>query len=324
MLSDANAPGLFGGNRIFVQRDSRGRYFTTTLMFDAIAVFDSTGRFEKTVGRSGSGPGEYRFAMIAAPLADSMLVHDNRLGRVTVLTPELEVGRIFELQQFPLLPLQDGTILLTQQVRTADRIGYPAHVADATGRVIRSFGTDRPEYRSDLAPLLGRVAGPARDGMIWLVPPGRYLPEKWDPQAGRRILQLSVDADWFRTYTAPVGHPLFERPDSRIEHIREDGAGFLWLLIRTADAKWRARLAAEPTTHDADSEMTPERMAEAYDWILEVRNSRDGSLLARHVFDAEIWTRPPGQLFVRRKPSDSSPDIIAYEIIEMIVSTVQP
>lgn len=51
-----------------------------------IVVFDSAGRLERTMGREGSGPGEFVDLSSMAWLGDSLVVYDPRAGRVQVLS----------------------------------------------------------------------------------------------------------------------------------------------------------------------------------------------------------------------------------------------
>lgn len=70
-LSDSASPGLFG-DRIFVERDGLGRWITSTIAFDRLAVFGPSGDFERVIGRDGEGPMEFRRAMppFRAPAGD--------------------------------------------------------------------------------------------------------------------------------------------------------------------------------------------------------------------------------------------------------------
>jgi hypothetical protein len=78
-----------------VARDSRGRlYVTRATSAGSLLVFDSTGRYLQSIGRLGSGPGEFQFvAGVAVDAGDSVHVFDPALLRRTVLTPDYHVAR---------------------------------------------------------------------------------------------------------------------------------------------------------------------------------------------------------------------------------------
>jgi hypothetical protein len=260
--------------------------------------------------------------MLAGPLtADSITVHDNRLRKLSVIGPDLRISREYVYPFFPSIHFDDTLALVTQQVPTAAHIGYPVHVVNRAGTIIRSFGTDTPQFRADLRLLVDRIAGPAPGGFVWLAPPGKYVLEKWDPRTGRLIHRITPTASWFRESYAPAGHPLVERPNSLILQVREDSVGFVWVLIRDGDADWRQALSHEPSQHAEDSRMTPDRLDSAYDWVVEVLDAKSGRLAARYVFRSEVWTRPPNELFVTRAKTTGS--AVSFDIWELKLITLK-
>ena len=59
-----------------------------------LAVFDSAGRFLRSIGRKGAGPGEFMGTLhVLAGPADSLAIYDGGNLRWTILTPALTVGR---------------------------------------------------------------------------------------------------------------------------------------------------------------------------------------------------------------------------------------
>ena len=64
----------------------------------------------------------------------------------------------------PDLLMPDGSFLLGRQIRTSESIGYPMHVVDREGRVVRSFGTDEPQHRRGMDHILTRKVALGRDG----------------------------------------------------------------------------------------------------------------------------------------------------------------
>jgi hypothetical protein len=102
-----------------------------------IRFYDSAGAFIDAVGRSGEGPGEFREIESLWPFrGDSLAVWDDRLRRLTVLTPEGTVGRVTAVVSAPLNPkllgpLDDGSLLLNDETLdppTARLRQRPLHV----------------------------------------------------------------------------------------------------------------------------------------------------------------------------------------------------
>jgi len=75
--------GISPGNDIIV----------TQPVDQSIRVFDASGKPKVAAGRGGDGPGEYRALSQAGWKGDTVWVFDNRLARVTLLTPQLTVAR---------------------------------------------------------------------------------------------------------------------------------------------------------------------------------------------------------------------------------------
>ncbi|MGH7500929.1 MAG: hypothetical protein ACREL7_04150 [Longimicrobiales bacterium] len=118
-LSDSAEPGLFG-NQVFVQRNSRGRFLTSTIMFDRIAVFDTTGVLRRTIGRRGDGPGEFSRVMTPVPgPGDTLYAHDPVSRRLTVISPEFKVVREITIPYYPALVLPDARRLESATVQSS-------------------------------------------------------------------------------------------------------------------------------------------------------------------------------------------------------------
>lgn len=70
-----------------MQVDADGRIYVLDRQSNELRIFDATGRHLRTVGRAGSGPGEYDAANGIAWIGnDTLLVVDQRGGRYTVLS----------------------------------------------------------------------------------------------------------------------------------------------------------------------------------------------------------------------------------------------
>ena len=79
-------------------RLSDGRLAFANATSNEIRLFDASGKHLRSVGRSGSGPGEYQgIAGIWAGSGDSVLVADIMLRRITVLDREANTAREYSL-----------------------------------------------------------------------------------------------------------------------------------------------------------------------------------------------------------------------------------
>lgn len=121
--------------------------------YDAtVRFFDPTGRLMRTVGRRGSGPGEFQRAVwLGRCAADSLFVWDESLSRMTVLDPSGSVARMTQLPGNPTLVecTPRGTFAAFLGPRSTTRSGpemwavrYATNLwlLDANGDTIRSLG----------------------------------------------------------------------------------------------------------------------------------------------------------------------------------------
>lgn len=79
-----------------------GRIIVANSGSSELRVFDSAGVYLKSIGRQGSGPGEFRGTITLFPHAgDSLVVYDNGNGRLSVFTAEGEYVRLLEIDRRP-------------------------------------------------------------------------------------------------------------------------------------------------------------------------------------------------------------------------------
>ncbi len=136
--------GLEGPGLDVVDRYSRvgidrtGRVLVSLYRFPEISVFDSTGAFLRTFGRSGEGPGEYQFVHHVDPGLRYIHVFDMR-GR-TVLDYDFGFVRAdaFPAQMGHSDVLESEDVVFAGVVPTRASAGHPLHVLDLTG-ALESF-----------------------------------------------------------------------------------------------------------------------------------------------------------------------------------------
>jgi hypothetical protein len=79
---DVGSPGELVNPRDWVV-DERGFVYVADTKPEVIKVYDDRGRFVRTIGREGAGPGEFRTGLIAVR-AGRLIVHDPQASRVSV------------------------------------------------------------------------------------------------------------------------------------------------------------------------------------------------------------------------------------------------
>ena len=290
-MSDASDPGALPDNLVYAERDAAGRLYTVSRKKDAVLVFSADGTLIKRLGQSGDGPGEFRAVrrVLLGPL-DSIYVADWSL-RINVFSPDLNFVRLRSISNSPSLVLNDGGLIVADQIRTPERIGYPVHSLRPNGELEKSFGVDTPLYRPDLKLIANRLAAKASSGGIWTLPQGRYLFERWDPHTGLRKQSIAVQSSWFKTI-AKWSVDERNRPASVIESFSEDD-GLLWVLFRVADTDW-----AVPPQANTERTISAEEYNRTFDWIIEAVDVMTGQVVASKRFPNVLWGRAPSKVLV--------------------------
>ena len=186
----------FGG----IQHDSKGRYLVSgTPQMSDVLVYDSMGRYVDTWGRSGEGPGEFRyvFDLMLLP-GDSLLVLDRSLQRVTVLDPD---GKYAWSSRHPfrlleIAPFSDSLWVAAGSATSPDRIGYALHLIRPDGTITESFGGPYTIVSSRRS--RGRRIIVHGDRRLWAVRPDRYEVEEWRLEAKPEMVGvLDREIGWF-------------------------------------------------------------------------------------------------------------------------------
>lgn len=311
-VSDSEDPGVLPYPVIWLQRSNSGRFFATQADGSGVVVFDPDGSLLATVGGRGQAPGEYQRARTLIPgSGDTVFVFDRGQSRVTVMGPDLEVHGILPAPYPPDLLLKDGSFVVASQISTRDAIGYPIHVVDRQGVVVRSFGTDQPQFRTDLRATLDRDVALSSDGTIWSVGAGSYVLERWNPSTGERVQRVEVGSDWF-VESDRITFDERIRPRPIIEGIWEDTRGLVWVVIRDADLEWEP-----PARANEERALSVEDYDRLYDWIIEVVDPASAQVVARRRLGNVHWYRPPTSLLV--SPADTDITTVAFDVWELIL-----
>ena len=242
-LATLDGPGSLPGRPGALLVDSRGRYWVS-IDNGLPMIFDARGKFLQEVGKRGEGPGEFRYASLAAVIpGDSMAIAD--LHSITIMGPDLRPGRRIQTNNevFEFRVLRWPTSAFTQaQVQNGRRSGTSLRQIDLSGTQVRTAktivdipGQDGPEGYAAIFRILGNVHG----DHIWIrervAVSTRALRQQWPVH---RIRSIETRAG-FQGAAGSVGarRPFHHSP--RMLGLWEDAQGRVW----TAAAQPRADYA---------------------------------------------------------------------------------
>jgi hypothetical protein len=299
------SPGI-GSPFFHAARDALGRVWITGAREQDVGVYGADGRPLNTLGGRGQGPGEFMTAMQILARAQTVSVLDPGNQRETVYDMEYKIVRTVPLPG-PVkaaVVLDDSLSLYNINFWTPDKVGYPLHLVDLTGRVVLSVGYDGKVVRRD-SPLGDRALAAASGGGFWAARTTEYEVEKWTV-AGERRLSIARSVVWFGAHDGMDWTP----PLPWIEEIWEDSDGLLWVAIRVAAPDWkraavmRGDLLVNIADHDA-----------FFDTILEVIDPRRGEVLAGTRVDPWIKSYLGGGLAASYKEDEEGwPFLHLWEI----------
>ena len=307
-ISDADDPGILPPEIVWLQETEAGTFVSASLDRTQIAEFGPDGLLVGVIGRAGQGPGE--FGEVVTPIpgpGDTLFAPDLVQGRITMFGPDRSLAGTFPMPFRPALVMPDGSFLVAEQIGRREMIGYPMHVVDREGRVVRSFGTDEPQYRPDLDDILTRNVTPGQDGKVWAMVPARYILERWDPSTGELLQSTRIRSDWFRESLESYTDDETVRPPPLVDGLWEDGDGFVWIIVQDADADWEP-----PPGANEHRLFDPQEYNRTYDSVIEVVDPGTGRVLASRRFDEMLLYRPPSRILV--SPVDTIITIVAYDV----------
>ncbi len=220
-IGGLDGPGLDVIDRASrVAVDRMGRILVSFYRSAEISVFDSTGVFLRTFGRSGEGPGEY--ALINHVNAGPRYIHVFDIRGRTVLDYDFEFVRQdqFPAQRSYSQVTDNEDVIFTGVVPTRASAGHPLHILPVSGE-IESFGGRGPVV-SNPGWNLWKVTGDVRS--LWTAE--RYEDEV---QENRLILwDLAGAPRRWTAYERAVEE--FDRSDDRyISTIKLNAQG-LWVI----------------------------------------------------------------------------------------------
>jgi hypothetical protein len=146
VLGDRSGPGLLS-DQAFVSASPDGSWLVSGPGIEpSLIVFDQRGAYARTVGRGGSGPGEFQapFAHSWSP-GDTLYVFDKPRGRVLMFSADFSHIRTYTaaavMAMFEAKAIGNGRVILTADSRTQEAVGLPLHLLDTHLNSMRSFGS---------------------------------------------------------------------------------------------------------------------------------------------------------------------------------------
>jgi hypothetical protein len=322
----ADAEGRIAGINANIARSSDGRFFS--VWRSDVYVWSPDGRFLGTLGRQGSGPGEFRNPRVQAGADGRIYALD--FDRWTVFSPDLELLGTRSATQSDFggpggrtdtdgaALLDDGTYLSGDY--STHRAGSYFVVWELAPRgrpvpsgapeVVRQFDPIPPAESLVAYGEVGRRTGSgyraigyAGGDTFWAGPPmlsGRgYELELWRTD-GTKLRTLRRPAEWFPPRPVRPGDQpgIAVPPPSAVGGVFPDGSGLLYVLVQAPNRHWRPPPAPEsgqprPPFDRNNPPPSP------FDVYLDVIDPASGSLLAAlgPIGRAELFATLPAPAF---------------------------
>lgn len=122
----------------------------------SLYLFHENGDFAQMLGREGQGPMEFRSISDAVIVGDSLYVHDSMNARVTVIGPDLELVRDFQLPARPSdIDVAGDRLVFAGMFYDRERAGRAAFFVQPTSRAPITGGFDK----FDIIPIEGGMRG---------------------------------------------------------------------------------------------------------------------------------------------------------------------
>lgn len=247
--------------------DGRGRILVADPRQGEISVFDATGRFLRTVGRRGEGPGEYGFISHISAGPRYIHVFEYHEGR-TMLDHDFQVVRTdrFPGQVLSAAAMENDQVVFTANVPTSASVGHKLHILHPSGDMA-SYGHDGGVHSAELTRWTSqRATVTVRDDTVWAVHHMINRLVRWDlmpePRVGR-VFQRSV-----REFDEGRPADLSSNTAAML-----DDRG-LWIIWHAADSAW-----TEPVPLGGTITAAPRKVVDGW---LDLVDPTTGRTLARH------------------------------------------
>lgn len=296
-----------------------GRYAVADGGNARVVFFDASGTLTSTTGRSGEGPGEFQhLTLLARGAADSILVWDRQLRRVSVLAPTGDFAHSFSLESTEDVPFAsvsgvyaDGSFLATGAVDTGG--GAPA-----TGRQIYSspafhFGPDGT-FRSNTGVFPTSESYYEVGDRGFSVFPVLFGRQAFRLTAGNQLIAATSDRYELRFHAPDGALTMIVRRESRDRPVTSEARrSLVERLVQASRAGQQDRLRTVLSQMEV-----PEYLPEFSDvfadplariWVREYE-VEDGPLAEWRVYDGEGLAIGSISLPARFTPTDAGADFV--------------
>ncbi len=250
VLGDDDGPGLIRGPQVTVSRDATGQFLVGGASSAAsISVFDANGRFLRSVGRAGGGPGEYRRIWRIAPFRSGVVVTDDQARRHTMLSSDYQFVRSLPATGGTPMSLVAGSgdrLLEAASVRRGADSAFALFFRDTNGRLVGRASPLRAQRTDAGGDASRRALSVSPDGTeAWATHRLHYMIERCAFRTASCVL-LARTVAWF-----PVPTLLSESSDERMSEFppepqllgaAQEGEQFLWIMSLVPDANWKRGL----------------------------------------------------------------------------------
>jgi hypothetical protein len=197
----------------------------------SVMLLDSTGRYVRSIAPvDGTKPGTLRFLV---DRQDSLFVFDEKLGSMTVYSPELRLVRTAKVGPLYVhkgARLPDGRLLLAADLLTEAGVGSPLHVLSRSGEVNRSFGSPDTAFLGGAVGQARHALGTSPDGSTWTSARKAIRLRQWTPSlqiAQELFFERKAPPSWLGPRLPTPGEAL---GGSELSDLASDPCGWLWLL----------------------------------------------------------------------------------------------
>ena len=260
--------------------DGRGRLFGWAPQRARGVVWDSEGARVGSLGGPVYHEGSTIPAAIVVGPGDTIHVFERSELTHARFSPELEFLGSRPLPGQPhfngVVRLPGGEWVMSAIIDTPDRVGWPLHLLDGEGGIVRSFGTSLPFHRGDATRLGVRNVAVAGDSLVWTAHLTEYRLELWDTH--NRLHRAFVrDLPWFPRWIRNRPISPEEPINPELTSIRLDADGLLWVEVSRASEDY-----AEVVKWDDEWEMYYRASTSEYlETFFEVIDVDSGCIAAR-------------------------------------------
>lgn len=209
-----------------------------------VKLFGHDGRFVRSIGRSGEGPGEFSQSVHGVQvIGDRILVNDYRRRAFVVFNEAGDhLGEIvYGFKTGDFVSVGTNRVIIFSMDQSSDLVGYPLHLVDVSPDDGRTppvhFGTRNPNSWSARIPWGEFILGSVVSGStVWWANAGGPRVQEWSAE-GEHLRTIEGELPWFKTITELIPDPS-KPPASKMSAFAVGGDDRAWMLTNQPDEGW--------------------------------------------------------------------------------------